>query len=169
MEMFNNHTQVQIRTELGLSTVSNVKTIDFLRSACVKYLDANPTKLGGENAIVEIDESLFRYKQKYHRGRQPTREMWVCGLIDISVNPKKISLHLVEDRQLETLLPIIVNVCRKDTIVHSDSWKSYNGIARNLRFTHKTVNHSEHFVNPNNGVHTQNIECLWNSCKYYIK
>ncbi|OQS55224.1 hypothetical protein EHP00_1884 [Ecytonucleospora hepatopenaei] len=90
-------------------------------------------------------------------------------MIDISSNPHKISLHLVEDRSAATLLPIINNVCSKDTIIHSDSWKSYNGISRNFRFSHKTVNHTNNFVDPETGVHTQNIECLWNSCNYFIK
>ena len=35
--------------------------------------------------------------------------------------------------------------------------------------SHSTVNHSLHFVDPQTGVHTQNIESYWNRVKYKIK
>jgi hypothetical protein len=48
------------------------------------------------------------------------------------------------------------------TIIHSDEWKVYTFLRNNRHFyTHATVNHSLHFVNPATHVHTQNIENTW--------
>ena len=44
----------------------------------------------------------------------------------------------------------------------------YNNI-NSLGMEHRTVNHSLYFVDPNTGVHTQNIESLWNQVKYKFK
>jgi len=44
--------------------------------------------------------------------------------------------------------------------LHSDGWPAYNGIAQ-YGYTHNTVNHSEHFVDPLTQAHTQRIESLW--------
>ncbi|ORD96001.1 hypothetical protein HERIO_2023 [Hepatospora eriocheir] len=157
---FNNHTHEQIGTEVNIKNKSIIKIIDLLRNQCFKYKTKNPIRLGGDGMIVQIDESLFRHKQKYHRGRQPTREIWVFRLDDCSFIPAKISLYVVPNRTANTLLPIIERVCASGTIIHSDQWKAYLGISSKLRLAHFTVNHSEGFVNHNNGVHTQNIESI---------
>jgi len=47
------------------------------------------------------------------------------------------------------------------TIIHSDEWRAYAALRNNLHYTHKTVNHSIHFVDPTTHVHTQNIENPW--------
>lgn len=60
-------------------------------------------KLGGENVIVEIDESCFG-KRKHNRGKR-TRSQWVFGCIDR--NTKEVLIVPVERRNKDTLLPII--------------------------------------------------------------
>ena len=36
-------------------------------------------------------------------------------------------------------------------------------------YRHATVNHSQHFVDPQTGVHTNNVEALWSRCKNRFK
>ncbi len=43
-------------------------------------------------------------------------------------------------------------------------WRGYTNLD-NIGYSHKTVNHSENFVNPNDGTHTQNIERFWKGLK----
>ena len=99
---------------------------------------------------------------QYHRGRPPTHDVWVFGMVDVSHTPALGYMEIVPRRDAATLLPIIQNVVQPGTTIHSDEWAAYNrvqsipGIA-----AHETVNHSLFFVDPVTGVHTQNIESYW--------
>jgi hypothetical protein len=53
------------------------------------------------------------------------------------------------------------------TEIHSDEWRAYNRI-KYEGFDHYTVNHTENFVNPDTGRHTQLIEFMWNVAKCEI-
>jgi transposase-like protein len=77
---------------------------------------------------------------------------------------------MVNRRDAAILLPIIQNVIRPDSIIHSDQWRAYHGTQQQLLgLQHRTVNHSLHFVDPGTGVHTQHIESYWNKCKGRFK
>ena len=119
--------------------------------------------------MVQIDESLFRHKPKFHRGRATSHELWVFGMADTSYSPSKIYLELVENRSAATLLPIIRRVARSGSIIVSDEWAAYRAVDELLGFDALTVNHSLHFVDPNTGAHTQNIESYWAKVKLRIK
>ena len=58
---------------LGISGKSTMQHLQV----CTSELLQNQTQLGGQGVVVQIDESLFRHKAKYHRGRGPTSEQWV--------------------------------------------------------------------------------------------
>ncbi|ORD98627.1 hypothetical protein A0H76_2162 [Hepatospora eriocheir] len=69
-----------------------------------------------------------------------------------------------------TFLIIIKPVCLPGNVIHSVKLRSYTRINNsNLRFSYFTVNHSETFVNHHTGVHTQNIESVWNKYNYVLK
>ena len=50
-------------------------------------------------------------------------------------------------------------------------WGAYNGLDRLLghNYTHHTVNHSQHFVDPATGAHTQSVESMWSQCKRMMR
>ncbi|ORD95726.1 hypothetical protein HERIO_2260 [Hepatospora eriocheir] len=97
---FNNQTQVQIGSEVNVGRKIIMKIIDLLRSQCLKYAIENLLRLGGDSMVVQIDESLFRHKQKYQCGRQPEREIWVFGLADVSFTQLKSHFMLFSKGQL---------------------------------------------------------------------
>jgi ISXO2-like transposase domain len=97
----------------------------FLRDICRKYLDSNPMVLGGEDIVCQVDESVFSYKPKYHRGRAPEKQKWVFGIVDTSFTPALGYMECVERRNAETLLLIIRRVCLPGSIIVSDGWRAY--------------------------------------------
>ena len=87
-------------------------------------------------------------------------------MVDVSVTPAIGYMEIVARRDAATLLPIIQQHVATGTIIHSDQWASYNGVAGlTTAAAHHTVNHSVEFVNSVTGVHTQNIESYWNRVK----
>lgn len=144
------------------------KICSILRKKITIYFAHNVLKLGGPQIIVEIDESMFDFKIKAHRGRAPRNQHWVFGIVDTSFIPARGILKLVENRTGSTLLPIIQNHVLYGSIVRSDEWPAYNGIS-SLGFVHERICHKREFVNNETGVHTQHIESYWNKQKNRIK
>ena len=62
------------------------------------------------------------------------------------------------------MLPLIQKHIAPGTTIHSDCWKAY-GSLEELGYKHYTVNHSEHYKDPETGVHTNNIESNWRPLK----
>ena len=153
-------------TEMDKKPVSEIFL--YLRKMYSEYFLKYPIRLGGEGIVCKIDESLFIQKQKYHRGRPSEHQTWVFGIVDTSYSPYLGYMTIVERRNATTLLPIISEICLPGTIIYSDQWAAYNNIS-SLGFEHQTVNHSLNFINPETGVHTQNIESFWNKQKLRIK
>uniref|UniRef100_A0A0P4WJT7 ISXO2-like transposase domain-containing protein n=1 Tax=Scylla olivacea TaxID=85551 RepID=A0A0P4WJT7_SCYOL len=154
--------------QINLSEKTTIDCFSFFREICASYFQANPVMLGGPGITVEIDESCFSHKPKYHRERAPFTPTWVFGIVDRSTKPAVGYMEIVEARDAATLLPIVSKVVQPGSIIHSDEWRAYRNI-QGLGYQHKTVNHSVNFVDRRTGVHTQTIESYWNRHKSYIK
>ena len=153
----------------GISRIVVKRIYDKLRSIISLHLSNDPIRLGGPGTICQIDESLFSHKQKYHRGRIARDPIWVFGIVDTSFKPARGFMEVVANRSADVLLPIISRVCRPETVIHSDQWAAYRQIQDRCGLSHRTVNHSVHFVDPSSGVHTQHIESYWARMKQKIK
>ncbi|OQS53844.1 hypothetical protein EHP00_1500 [Ecytonucleospora hepatopenaei] len=79
---------------------------------------------------------------------------------------KRIVLIPVKARIFNTLEALIKRHVAPKTITFIDQWKGYSYLSK--YYTHKTVNHSKLFVNPENGVHTNTIEGNWAPIKQNI-
>ena len=90
-------------------------------------------------------------------------------MVDVSTKPGKGLMWLVPDRKASTLIPLIMDNVINGTIIHSDQWSAYRQLSTKTNITYKTVNHSQHFVDPITRVHTQAIERYWSKTKYQFK
>lgn len=153
---------------LDLSTTTVVDWYNLLREICSWKLLQNPIQFGGIGRVVQIDESVM-VKAKYNRGRNLGQQnQWVFGIYDLET--KKGYLTFVDRRDSDTLVPIIHQIVLPGSIIHSDMWRAYTTLDANpARYQHESVNHSRYFVDPNTGVHTNNIEAYWSRVKRRFK
>ena len=177
-------TEKQCAEYTGLSTKNNttiVKWYKFCRNVCTDWFwkTENTPKLGGFGKIVEMDESYFAGKPKFNRGRllgeNPKNtwkddEKWGFGMTERG-SLDGIIIQVPSNRSRRSLLPIIEKHCLDGTIFCSDGWKAYNRLKEHLDLEdvlHFPVNHSENFVDPITGSHTQTIEGLWRHAKEFL-
>jgi len=119
--------------------------------------------IGGLGKVVEIDECKIG-RRKFERGRV-VEGSWILGLIERGC-PENYRLEICPDnkRDKDTLLSLIKKNIKPGTEIHTDCWKGYIGLEAE-GYIHKTVNHSEQFVDSVIGAHTQNIESSWRSMR----
>ena len=149
--------------EVCLSSVC--QWYQYLREMCsTALIESDDYTLGGDGVVVQIDESVVT-KRKYHVGRMVPQQ-WVFGLYD---TVKKIGhIQFVDDRSADTLIPIIQKHVKPGSIIFSDQWAAYRRLP-DYGYIHKTVNHSENFVDPETGVCTNAIEAYWSRVKRQIR
>lgn len=135
------------------------------RQIIMTSLTDDDSQIGGENIIVEIDESKFG-KRKHNRGHH-VEGVWIIGGVERTPE-RKLFLKVIEKRDAETLLNVINAHVKQGSIIYTDGWRGYSMIEPLLNMQHSVVNHSLHFVNPENGHHTNTIEGTWSVIKRKI-
>jgi transposase len=105
---------------------------------------------------VEADESYFGGARKGRRGRGAAGKVAVFGLLK---RKGKVFTAIVPNVKAVTLLPIIKEQVRPDSIVYTDTFKAYNALDV-ASFHHVRINHAEHFAEERN--HINGIENFWN-------
>ena len=136
----------------------------FCRQAMLDYMEGCSEKLGGPNRTVEIDESKFG-RRKYNRGH-PVKGQWVFGGVERESG--RTFFVPVPDRTADTLTSVILAWIEPGTTLISDCWAAYHDIGSH-GYTHRTVNHSISFVNPDTGDHTNTIEGTWRDVKAFLR
>ena len=108
---------------------------------------------------VEADE---RASQR-QTGRGAARKVVVSGLLKRN---GKVYTVAVPNTQTATLLPIIREQVKPDSIVYTDCYKSYD-VPDVSEFSHLRINHSTHFADRQN--HINGIENFWNQAKRHLR
>jgi len=101
---------------------------------------------------IELDERYFGGKRKGKRGLGAAGKVAVFG---IPKRQGKVYTALVNNTRTKTLMPIISRKIKPDSIVYTDSYRSYNALDIS-RFQHERINHSTDFAKGEN--HIKGIE-----------
>jgi transposase len=113
---------------------------------------------------IELDESYFGGTRKGKRGRGAAGKVIVFGILK---RGEKVFTQVVLDTKSQTLMPIIRQKIKPDSIVYTDSYRSYNALDVS-GFHHQRINHSTHFVLPS-GNHINGIENFWSQAKRHLR
>jgi transposase len=143
----------------GVNRNTATKWFKMLREIITKKLEAE-THFTGE---IEIDESYFGGVRKGKRGRGAAGKVPVLGLLK---RGGKVYTHVIENTQAKTLMPIITSVVQPDSIIYTDTYKSYNALDV-TKFQHRRINHSKLFAKKRN--HINGIENFWNQAKRNLR
>lgn len=149
-------------TGTSAQTVSRV--INKMQKRLKDAYNSIPKTIGGPGIIVEIDESKFG-KVKYHRGHR-VEGVWVFGMVERTPE-RRIIMVQVENRKKTTLEALIAKYVHPQSTIHSDCWRAYDKLCEIVE-NHRTVNHSECFVDPVTSVHTNTIEGNWSGVKNQV-
>ncbi len=112
---------------------------------------------------IEADESYFGGKRKGKRGRGALGKVPVFGLLKRN---GKVFTVITPDAKTNTLMPIIRQKVKPDSIVYTDTFRSYNALDVS-EFKHYRINHSKLFAHKQN--HINGIENFWNQAKRHMR
>jgi len=112
---------------------------------------------------IELDESYFGGIRKGKRGRGAAGKIPVFGILK---RGGKVYTQVIQDTKSSTLMPIIREKIKPDSIVYTDCYRSYNALDVS-EFKHYRINHSELFVHKSN--HINGIENFWNQAKRHLR
>jgi transposase len=120
--------------------------------------------------VVEVDETYlggqWRNKRKVIRDQgtkrgRGTKKQPVFGIL---CRNGKVWAEVVDDVEAETLLPLNSSKVTPGSVVCSDTWKAYTGIA-GRGYVHRLVNHGERQYSDGKGNHINGLEGFWGYLK----
>ena len=107
---------------------SSVDWASFCREIAMEYVYRDVLGRGADppmklNGHIEIDESCFGSRTKYHIGQKRGLNVWVVGLIERSSN--RIILYPVDNRDAATLTSIIQRHVEPGSHIYTDGWSAH--------------------------------------------
>lgn len=145
---------------VGVNKITATQFYHRLRVVIADRLVEEAAELAGE---VEVDESYFGGVRKGKRGRGAAGKVPVFGLLKRGGHVFTIA---VNDTKADTLIPIIACKVQPDSIVYTDSYRSYDTLDI-TDFHHMRINHSKLFADKQN--HINGIENFWNQAKRHLR
>lgn len=160
---------------LGLSSNKVAQETGIERRRVLRALEATRKAMAQDTAemfkgTVEVDETYLggqwknkrrnQKKIKAKRGRGTTK----TPVFGILCRGGKVWAQVVPDTKAKTLLSLIEGQVEKGSVVCSDTWTSYTGIAYR-GYVHRTVEHGEGEYAGSQGNHINGLEGFWGYLK----
>ncbi|AJI53557.1 IS1595 family transposase [Francisella philomiragia] len=149
------------RTASELVSVNKTTASYFHRLRVLIY--ENSEHLEMFTGEIEVDESYFGGTRKGKRGLGAGGKVPVFGLLKRN---GKVYTVIIPDAKSDTLLPIIREKVKPDSIVYTDTFRSYSALDVS-EFKHYRINHSKLFAKKHN--HINGIENFWNQAKRHLR
>ncbi len=149
-------TQIAVLTNLNRNTVN--RYLIFIRQSVALFCERESPFSG----VVELDESYFGTKRaKGKRGRGAADKTIVFGIYKRN---GRVYTEIVPDVTKDTLLQIVKGKVSLDSIIHTDGFRSYDGIVHLGYQKHYRILHSDgQFAIGSN--HINGIEGFWGYAK----
>ncbi len=144
---------------VGVNKTTSAYYFHRLRLLIFRYI-SDESMLFGE---VEVDESYFGGRRKGTRGRCAKGKIPVFGLLK---RGGKVYTVIIPDAKASTLMPIIREKVKPDSVVYSDTFRSYN-VLDVSEFKHYRINHSVEFAKQYN--HINGIENFCSQAKRHMR
>lgn len=121
-------------------------------------VEVDETYLGGQmkNRRLQVKRKLGKMRRGFGTIKQP-----VFGILCRS---GKVWAELIDKTEAINLQPIIQKKVKKGSIVCSDTWRGYTGIAAK-GYVHRLVKHSEGEYSDKKGNHINGLEGFWGYLK----
>lgn len=112
--------------------------------------------------IIEADDAYYGGRRKGHRGRGAAGKTPVIGLRE---RGGRVKTMVVPNLKKETIAVVMKKYVRPGSLIITDEFRPYKIISK-IGFKHKSVNHSENFIDPSDPtIHTQTAENIWSITK----
>ena len=160
------HSTNTILSRVNVSKYKLLKILTLLRIIMTKdipkifsgILEVDETYLGGQwkNKRLSIKARVPRSKKGKGTTKQP--------IFGILCRSGKVWAELVNNVEKEDLQPLIEKQVIRDSVVCSDTWRAYTGIA-SKGYVHRLVKHSENEYSDKHGNHINGLEGFWGYLK----
>jgi transposase len=148
--------KITFLTGLNRNTVN--RYLLLIRKRIAEYCEQS-SPFHGE---IEVDESYFGARRvKGKRGRGAYGKIPVFGLLQ---RGGKVYTEIIPDCARKTLQAIIRGKVDPESIIHSDSWRGYNGLVDLGYKKHYRVHHGKNEF-ANGKKHINGIESFWSYAK----
>lgn len=152
--------------ETGLSEYKVLRCSSLVRIAMIKDIPEN------FEGVVEVDETYlggqWKNKNKIQRGKEMrskrgrgTTKQPVLGIL---CREGKVWARIIDGVEAKSLQPLIEKKVKKGTVICSDTWRGYTGIAIK-GYLHRLVNHSKGEWTNVEGNHINGLEGFWGYLK----
>ncbi len=144
---------------IGVNKTTAAYYYHRLRELIYEHIEEH-TIFSGE---VEVDESYFGGKRKGQRGRGASGKVPVFGILK---RGGRVYTRVIPDVKTATLLPIMREKIKPDSIVYTDYFASYD-VLDVSEFKHQRISHNVEFANGK--THINGIENFWNQAKRHMR